>query len=188
MKNYGLIFGQDMNENHLKQVYDIDCRNYKMEYQGYFDNYIKRHTLNKNTFVCVTNEHGEIVAYINFFPISDKLTEYILNSGDTIVDDDLATTNYLDETLQYTKCSKSDPRNNIFILSVVNDVHGPDKKQVSIILQVAFKHYLKSLEKDGYAISKIFGTTVTDAGRRFASRLGLKEYRKMNEEEIVYCT
>ena len=200
---YHILTGEQLNENYIGQIHELDKRAYTKENSGELNTMILRHKMNEKTFICVADENNKIIAYINFFPVSYSLYDYLINKATTSVDDEIAIYDYIDENLCYSFCKKEKPVNNIFILSVVNmksknTIEAINKnkiltkdeeidcKIVSSLLQNAFHQYLNSLELNGFYIKTILAVTVSKSGQDFAKRNGLKKIKEFSDKNILY--
>ncbi len=182
MLNYNLSFGYTLNIEDLKQIYALDEQVYSSKYVGSFSNIVQRFDKNNDTFVCVRDATtNKIGAYVNFFPISDTLSDFILNDTEVIVDDEIGVDGGIDEALVYSR----ERENNIFILSVVNTFHSLD---ASVLLQRGFVDYLVFLETfKSFRIGKIIAITISDGGRKWCSRMQLRPVRNIKDNSIIYA-
>lgn len=118
----------------------------------------------------------QLMAYINLFPMSEQLAQSVLED-DTIHDDDITAAQLEDY------CPGRG--HHLYLLSVAMrpELQGSD---AVIALTGALSAFLRRQEERGCRIDSISATTVSDAGRRTASRLGLQAWRTINEGYVVY--
>jgi len=184
--------GPDMDEKYLEQLYELDKIAYDQKYIGSLQNMVTRWKKNKLTFVSV-EINKKPVAYINLFPCSKKLTEDILYNSDEILDDEIGITCYIDENFKYND------ENNLYIISVVNslsnhtflaemkNIKNNQELKQEVSKQLVNGYYLLLARiKENYRIENIFATTVSIGGQKWVSKIGLKEFRKLSDGNIVY--
>lgn len=174
---YQILTGEQFNIDFLPKVMALDAECYADEYVGELANMEARYLRNKKTFVCIM-QGEELAGYINFFPVKPALWEEIVETGQTIRDDDIRG----DEMADY---SREEP-NRLFIISVVIAPKYRSDKDAVITLTNAFADYLCSLEADGYSIDAISATAVSEDGMKFLRTRNFCLYREIEDENKVY--
>lgn len=178
-----------MSLSDLDKVFALDTKVYGTigekageDFVGVIDNMVARFNHNKRTFVCLMDNHDNLVGYINFVPITDSVNDDILNgprkdkNGNPLVtgdgheiiwDDDLGPDEILPEYIKNTEENgKIVKHNNLFIISVVIDEAYRGKETVTQLTTV-FADYLNILEKEGFGINSISGVAITSDGEKF---------------------
>ena len=77
---YKVLYGDDMSVEMLGQIMDIDKAVYEPidpGFVGTLENMQNRFVRNKRSFVCLL-ENDTIIAYVNFFPVCDRLFDQLL--------------------------------------------------------------------------------------------------------------
>ena len=82
---FRVLKGEDMNRSYLDKVIALDKKVYGPigekageDFVGTIENMEVRFNHNKRTFVCLMDEQDNLVGYINFFPITDKVYDDIV--------------------------------------------------------------------------------------------------------------
>lgn len=174
---YKILKGEDMGREFLPTIMEIDRICYEQEYVGELSKMEARYDRNPRSFVCVMD--GENTAgYINFFPVGETLWDEIVETGMKIRDDDILP----EEMADYSRQKE----NHLFIISVAVLPEYRKDKQVIITLTRGFIDYLNSLESEGFAISGLAGTAVSEGGQKFLRSRMFRLYREIEDGNKVY--
>lgn len=197
---FRVLKGEDMNRSYLDKVIALDKKVYGPigekageDFVGTIENMEARFNHNKRTFVCLMDEQDNLVGYINFFPITDKVYDDIVegprkdDDGNPVIgeegheiiwDDDLGPNEILPEYLKNTEeDGEIVKHNNLFIISVVIDEAYRGRDTVTQ-LTTEFVNYLNVLESEGYGINSISAYAVTADGEKFLRdrMLGIRRF------------
>ena len=181
-------FGNEMDEDYIKKLYELDKIAYNEKYMGKQYNMIKRWSMNNNTFISV-EEDAKPIAYINIFPVSEQLMKDVVYNSNEIIDDEIGIDLYTDETFEFNL-----EKNYLYILSVVNSyskyITKPinniqNRKDISNKLIEGYNIYIKELQKK-YNLTNIFGATVSYGGQLFAEKIGLHKTRILEDGNIIF--
>lgn len=174
-----VINGEDFTLDFLEKIMSIDRVVYKGEYVGELINMQARYKKNPRSFVCVMD--GERVAgYINFFPVVQSLWEEITETGMKIRDDDICP----DEVADYEMGDNA--VNNLFIISIAIHPDYQNNKNTIIALTDAWIAYLNKLRSEGFPITAISATAVSEDGKKFLSSHLFCMTREIEDGNIVY--
>ena len=161
----------------IKDIMYLDSLAYNEDMQGTYDSINNRFKKNKDSYI-LAYDNKKLVGYICFFPISDELYSEMLIS-DTMKDDDISP----DDIVSYKKGKK----NNIFIISIVIDPNYRDKEAIKLITNEFIK-FIKEKNENDYIIDKVLGTTVSDDGFKFATKLNFKVYKTYEKNYKLVMT
>lgn len=161
----------------IKDVMCLDSLAYNEDMQGTYDSISNRFKKNKESYI-LAYDNKKLIGYICFFPISDELYSEMLIS-DTMKDDDISP----DDIVSY----KEGKKHNIFIISIVIDPSYRDKEAIKLITNEFIK-FIKEKNENDYIIDKVLGTTVSDDGFKFASRLNFKVYKTYEKNYKLVMT
>ena len=161
----------------IKDIMYLDSLAYNEDMQGTYDSINNRFKKNKDSYI-LAYDNKKLVGYICFFPISDELYSEMLIS-DTMKDDDISP----DDIVSYKKGKK----NNIFIISIVIDPNYRDKEAIKLITNEFIK-FIKEKNENDYIIYKVLGTTVSDDGFKFATKLNFKVYKTYEKNYKLVMT
>ncbi len=171
---YTVKFNVENDEKLFKDVMKLDSLCYSQDMQGTFDAIYARYSKNKDSFVLIYDKDN-LIGYICFFPISNKLMEsiYIYNNfHDTDIQPE--------DIVKYGKCDEY----NIFIISVV--IHPAYQgSEVARFLSNSFVNRLKYINQNN-KISKIIGISVSDKGSKFMEKLNLSKIKELKDGHILY--
>lgn len=161
----------------IKDVMCLDSLAYNEDMQGTYDSISNRFKKNKESYI-LAYDNKKLIGYICFFPISDELYSEMLIS-DTIKDDDISP----DDIVSY----KEGKKHNIFIISIVIDPSYRDKEAIKLITNEFIK-FIKEKNENDYIIDKVLGTTVSDDGFKFATKLNFKIYKTYEKNYKLVMT
>lgn len=161
----------------IKDIMCLDSLAYNEDMQGTYDSISNRFKKNKESYI-LAYDNKKLIGYICFFPISDKLYNEMLVS-DTMKDDDISP----DDIVSYKKGKK----HNIFIISIVIDPSYRDKEAIKLITNEFIK-FIKEKNENDCIIDKVLGTTVSDDGFKFATRLNFKVYKTYEKNYKLVMT
>lgn len=161
----------------IKDIMGLDSLAYNEDMQGTYDSINNRFKKNKDSYI-LAYDNKKLVGYICFFPISDELYSEMLIS-DTMKDDDISP----DDIVSYKKGKK----HNIFIISIVINPSYRDKEAIKLITNEFIK-FIKEKNENDYIIDKVLGTTVSDDGFKFATRLNFKVYKTYEKNYKLVMT
>ena len=161
----------------INDVMFLDSIAYSKDMQGTYDSISNRFKKNKDSYI-LAYDKKKLVGYICFFPISDELYSEMLIS-DSIKDDDILP----DDIVSYKKGKK----HNIFIISIVIDPNYRDKEAIKLITNEFIK-FIKEKNENDYIIDKVLGTTVSDDGFKFVTRLNFKVYKTYEKNYKLVMT
>lgn len=173
---FTVLFGEDVDEAFLAKLDRIDEACYEPKYWGELENTLLRFRKNPRQFVFVLDEAtDELAGYINFFPCEQGLYEDNLFASPVIRDDDITP----DEVAPY----RTDA-NHLFIISLC--VH-PDYQggEAIKLLSNSFIDYLNQLQDEGYPITDIMGTAVSEDGRKAMGNYLFHEVRTLADSDVV---
>ncbi|MBD5410975.1 MAG: hypothetical protein HDR53_07870 [Treponema sp.] len=195
---YKILKGEELGFEYLQKIMDIDEEVYSdLGMEGALGQMEKRYRKNKETFVVLENaESGEVVGYINFFPVNEETFQDILCGSEQIRDDDIEP----EEMADYA------PGCHIYIISVaIREKYRGKESGASKALSDAWIAYLNELadkyglverekRKDG-TLGKvrntrmdISGTTVSEGGQRFLRNHFFVQRRTIeNNEKVCIC-
>ena len=161
----------------IKDIMCLDSLAYNEDMQGTYDSISNRFKKNKESYI-LAYDNKKLIGYICFFPISDELYNEMLVS-DTMKDDDISP----DDIVSY----KEGKKHNIFIISIVIDPSYRDKEAIKLITNEFIK-FIKEKNENDYIIDKVLGTTVSDDGFKFATRLNFKVYKTYEKNYKLVMT
>lgn len=161
----------------IKDVMCLDSLAYNEDMQGTYDSISNRFKKNKESYI-LAYDNKKLIGYICFFPISDELYSEMLIS-DTMKDDDISP----DDIVSY----KEGKKHNIFIISIVIDPSYRDKEAIKLITNEFIK-FIKEKNENDYIIDKVLGTTVSDDGFKFATKLNFKIYKTYEKNYKLVMT
>lgn len=161
----------------IKDVMCLDSLAYNEDMQGTYDSISNRFKKNKESYI-LAYDNKKLIGYICFFPISDELYSEMLIS-DTMKDDDISP----DDIVSY----KEGKKHNIFIISTVIDPSYRDKEAIKLITNEFIK-FIKEKNENDYIIDKVLGTTVSDDGFKFATKLNFKIYKTYEKNYKLVMT
>lgn len=168
---YSVITGEQFDVDFIDKLYDIDEKCYSKEFVGDIEQMKARFMQNNKTFVCLMCDDNP-VGYINFFPVTGKLWEDIVEESMDIRDDDIMP----DELCDYSV----DSLNYLYILSVVILPEHQGHREAVSTLTYGFIDYLSDLQCVGYSIKAISATTISDDGEKYISNLLFGFYREIH--------
>ena len=161
-------------------IYDVmylDSIAYSEDMQGTYKSINNRFKKNKDSYI-LAYDNKKLIGYICFFPISNDLYDEMLVSN-TIKDDDILP----DDIVPYKKGEK----HNVFIISTVIEPKYRDKEAVKLITDEFIK-FIKEKNDNDYIIDKVLGTTVSEDGFKFATRLNFKVYKTYEKNYKLVMT
>ena len=182
--DFEVKYGTNAPEGFLKEVYALDMAVYSPSLCGELKNLEKRHQVCKDSFILIYSGK-ELVAYLNLFPVGEKLYEELNDPDcDNLRDDDIAP----EEILDWRQVDKNEERiekkNNLFIISAVVKEDYRDGEAIKL-LGNALLDFLREKEKAGYRIGSISGSAISDGGANFLKRFraGFVKYVYENAED-----
>lgn len=173
-------YGREMDISDLEKVYELDVMVYDESMCGKLENMVARFEYEPDSFICIMRD-GELIGYINFFPVSHELhTELFAPECTVMRDDDIKP----EEVSHYYK----DQTNDLFILSVV--VRREYRRGAATrLLGEKFAEFIAEKHQNGYAIGDISGATISADGRRFLSKMHFISCKALDEgHELYVCT
>lgn len=172
MEKYKVIQTHEFDLEKLKQVYHLDKLVYTEAMAGNIDSDSLRFKKVPESFLLL-QENEKIIAYLCFFPVTDKFFEGMIES-DKLYDNNIVPK----DMLNFTKNHK----HHIFIISMVID---PEYKALGLYKKVtkAFKDRIKKYNDDFFYISDISGYAVSGAGEHILKSFGCEIVKEIYDEE-----
>lgn len=161
---------------HFSQMEQLELQYYDAEYITPYTESYNWYIYRKDTIVAIEDDH-RIIAFMNLFPIRPDIYEQIASGK---FNDSMLTTNHI-------IAPHSNPEQVSYFLSCVV-VDEPYRKTPA--LNMMLHHYIKHLnaaEQHGCQIKQIVMDTVTEAGSRFAIRLGMEMICHSDHHSTVYA-
>ncbi len=164
---------KEIDKNVVLKVMDIESKVYKKEDRGDFNNIIRR--LDKYPEMLVLARYdNEIVGYLCYFPISERLHEEIIKSG-----------NYFDDNIEPKDVKKFEKKNYIFLISIAIYPEYQNKGVADMMMEYMNNHILLE-EKKGNIVEDILTIVISKDGEKLAERYGFEFMAKTEEGYKVY--
>lgn len=178
LQTFHILHGADIKSqasHYIQEIRAIESLVYPPHLISSITGMQARYQCVEDSFILLMHEQ-RLAAYINIFPMHDSLYHAVL-TDDTIHDDDIRP----EDIQPYAQHQL----NHLYIFSIAMhpDYHGSD---AIIALSGELVRFLREKEEQGFAIGSISATTVSDAGRRTATALGLQPVRQINGGYVVY--
>lgn len=172
-------YGNNAPNGFVKDVFQLDEYIYSKELCGEIKQLEKRTKFCKDSFILLYDK-DILIGYLNFFPISNQLFLEMNDPNNHIMrDDDIEP----DEMEIWRKNEKHD----IFIISVVL-LPQYRKSNAIVVLSNSFLEYLRQKNDNGYYISSISGTAISNEGAKFLQRFRAKYNRTLEHGYEFYIT
>lgn len=174
---YEILFGDQVDVAFLDKLVPVDRACYEEAYWGDPQRTVDRFLKNRRSFVFVVDPaNGDVAGYINFFPCEEGLYQDNLFRSPVIRDDDIRP----DEVAPY----RSDA-NHLFIISMA--VHPRYQgTEVIRLLSGGFIDCLNQLRDEGFPVTDIMGTAVSDDGKKALRTYRFREVRTLDDGNVVY--
>ena len=154
-KNFQIIHGKDITENHIKSILDLDYMVYDEIYYLDVNTCIKYHQKNPDIYFIALNDSKELIGYINFSPIKEDLYN-LLKSG-TVIDTVITANDLLDY--------KPNNQYSIYFSSIC--VH-PDYRHIGVAKELlkSLIDFIDELKKSNITIKRIIADAVSKSGEK----------------------
>ncbi len=162
LTGFRFVFGQEVSPDQIREALQLDYLCYDDVYHLDLDQCIGYHHKNPYIYFMMLNPKEQVIGYINFSPVTDRLYE-ILRSGeevDTIIEaKDIVTYRHGNEYSGYFSsiCVHPDYR----------------KRGIDRVLIDKLEEMLGALEKQDVRFKRIVADAVSVPGERICSKLGL---------------
>lgn len=169
-----ILKGKSLTRNLYNAIYELDEKNYGIEYTWPF-NYEKNiYSKNENSIMIIKSDK-EIVGYFNYLIINEEEYLKIINSSESIKEYDLNNVISLHKT-----------KKNYLIIDSINiksKFHNPVtiKLIVKKIKQFVLKNY-----RDNYKISSIVSVAVNQFEKDVLEKAGFSVIKEYSKKEILY--
>jgi hypothetical protein len=171
-------YGTNAPKGFINEVYALDKAVYSPSLCGVIENLEKRYEKCKDSFILVYNG-DELAAYLNFFPVGEKLKQELDDPDKYILrDDDIMPEEILDW--------EENKVHHLFIISAV--VREPYRDGEAIkILGDTLLEFLRQKHKAGYLIGSISGSAISEGGANLLKRFrgGFVKYVFESEEDKI---
>ena len=169
-------YGTDAPEGFIKEVYALDKAVYSPSLCGVIENLEKRYNRCKDSFILVYNG-DELAAYINLFPVGEKLKQELDDPDKYLLrDDDIDPEEMLDW--------EENKEHHLFIISAVVRESYRDGEAIKLLGNTLLE-FLRRKHEAGYLIGSLSGSAVSEGGANFLKRFraGFVKYVFENEED-----
>ncbi|WP_034447828.1 GNAT family N-acetyltransferase [Butyrivibrio sp. AE2032] len=160
-KGFRVIYGKQVSPQNIRSALEIDYLSYDDLYHLDLERCIEYHKKNPLIYIMAVNDSDEVVGYVNFSPVTDKIYE-VMRSGrsvDTIIsaEDILAYETGREYSVYFSSvCVRPEYR----------------RKGIAGLLIESLIELLKSIDNEGVYIKRIVADAVTESGERLLSNLG----------------
>ena len=171
---YSLVINEDVDDEILNGIYDLDKEFFSKKYLWNRDYQKFIFNINNNSLITVLY-NDELIGYINYLCVSEDLYDKCFKSK-------VAIDNYkLDDIKKYRKTYP----NYVIINSIVISKRYQDGYTIKLLTN-KFIREIRSLIRNGYKIKGINATAISKDGRKFCEQLGLKHYKKYEDNTNLY--
>lgn len=151
----------------LSDVLALDKKLYAQNFQGTFASVKKRFKAYPEMFIYHYDEHGELAAYICFFPITNKLEARLLNS-DKLFDDNISHRDIIKNGVYASA---------YFIISVAVNENFQNQKFATALL-----HELLHSLKQQVRPFKIYAVTINNESEKLFTKFNFKKIKQYYHE------
>jgi len=171
MKKYNKILDDEM----FDDIRKLDEKFYGKEYL-WDKNYQKIiYNENKKSFIIAVDDNGKVIGYLNYLNINAQKFDYIKKTKEIV------------DFFNFKAIKRFSKKLDTYIIidSIVIDKKWQNTEIISSITNSFIKELVK-LYNNGYKIKGITGTSVSKDGYKFLKRLGLKEFKKLEDENYLF--
>lgn len=169
--------GLNAPKDFLDSVFALEKIVYPPDLWGKKENLQSRYEKNNESYILIYDDE-KLAGYINFFPISDRIDNDLLNyESQKMWDDDITA----DDITPW------EDANNVFILSVVTAPEYRDGEAI-ILLGNAFTNFICEKCANGKKIISISGAAVSEGGENFLTRYRAEFFKPLEHGYKYYRT
>lgn len=179
--DYRLIFGREITADNIRAALDIDYLSYDDIYHLDLERCIGYHQKNPYIYIMALDENDNVIGYINFSPVNDKIYE-VMRSGTSV--DTIITA---DDIMEY----EAGKAYSVYCSSIC--VH-PDHRNsgVAKLMISGLEALISQLDQSDVVIKRMVADAVTDLGFKILldqgfSYVGMSEHGSKIMEKIRYA-
>lgn len=169
-----ILQGKTLTKNLYNVIYDLDKKNYGVEYTWPFD-YEKSIEFKKENSILLIKNDKEVVGYFNYLIINEEEYFKIINSNEMIKEYDINNIVNLHKT-----------KNNYFVIDGIN-VKSKFQNHVTIKLIVRkIKQLLLKYHRNNYKINSMICVAINQFERDVLDKAGFSVIKEYFEKESLY--
>jgi hypothetical protein len=173
-----IMYSRDIDipdEDFVNKILEIDASVYPLDMQGSMDSVLGRYRANKDEYILLTNDAGEIVGYLCCFPVKESFYNELINSSRAF-DDDITP----DKIMPYTQGAL----HRLFMISIA--VKPGSRDGAAKLLSAAFEDFLEDKQKNGFPILSVAACAMTDKGAAFLAKSGFSCIKNLERSYGIY--
>ncbi len=155
------------------KVMDIESKVFKPEDCGDFTHIVKRMERYPEMLI-LAKHHDEIVGYLCYFPISEKLHKQIMYSG-----------SYFDDNIEPADVKRFERKNHVFIISAAIYPEYQNKGIADMMMEY-MNRILEMEENKGNMIEDILTIVISEDGEKLVKRYHYSLIAETKEAYKIY--